>query len=51
MLICRYDKDANPYSCGDCQEGCIERKAATINLDFEKAIKEMEESYKSDINN
>lgn len=43
MLICRYDKDANPNSCGGCQYGCIERKPATINKEFEKAVKDMEE--------
>lgn len=43
MLICRYDKDANPNSCGGCQYGCIDRKPATINKEFEKAIKDMEE--------
>lgn len=46
MLICRYDKDANPASCGGCQYGCIERKPAVINEDFEKAVKDMEEQYK-----
>jgi hypothetical protein len=44
MLIFRYDKDPNPNSCGGCQYGCIERKAATINKEFEKAVKDMEES-------
>jgi hypothetical protein len=42
MLICRYDKDANPNSCGGCQYGCIERKPATINKEFERVVKDME---------
>lgn len=45
MKVCRYDKDANPNSCGGCEHGCIERKPATINKEFEQAIKEMEEQY------
>ena len=44
MLICRYDKDANPNSCGGCQYGCVERKAATMNKEFEEAVRDMEES-------
>lgn len=46
MKICRYDKDANPNSCGGCEYGCIERKPAIINEDFEKAVRDMEESTK-----
>lgn len=42
MLTCRYDKDANPNLCG----GCIRRKPATINQEFEKAVKDMEEMNK-----
>ena len=45
LKICRYDKDANPNSCGGCQYGCIERKPAFINEDFEKAVQDMEKSY------
>jgi hypothetical protein len=41
LKVCRYDKDANPNSCGGCAFGCIE-KPAIINADFEKAVKEME---------
>lgn len=44
MLICRFDKDANPASCGGCKYGCIERKPATINMKFEKAIQDMQKS-------
>lgn len=43
LKICRYDKNANPYSCGGCKEGCIERKPAIINEEFEKVVREMEE--------
>lgn len=45
MKVCRYDKDANPNSCAGCQYGCIE-KPAIINEDFEKAVRDMEESSK-----
>ena len=43
-LICRYDKDANTDGCSGCQYGCIARKAATINPEFEKAVMEMEQN-------
>lgn len=43
MLICRYDKDANPSSCPGCEYGCLEKRpAAYINREFEEAVKEME---------
>lgn len=45
-FICRYDKDANPNSCGGCKYGCIERKPATPNQEFEKAVKDMMRSNK-----
>ena len=48
MLVCRYDKEANPNSCGGCQYGCIDRKPGMlINKEFENAVKDMEESRKA----
>lgn len=47
MLVCRYDKDANPNSCGGCEYGCIVRKPAIINEEFEKAVKDMEEQHRA----
>jgi hypothetical protein len=46
MLVCRYDKDVNTASCGGCEYGCIERKPAIINEDFERAVKDMENENK-----
>lgn len=43
MKVCRYDKNANTSSCAGCGYGCIEQKPATINKEFEQAIKDMEE--------
>lgn len=47
MKVCRYDKHANPNSCGGCEYGCIE-KPAIINEEFEKAVRDMEESTKKE---
>lgn len=49
MKVCRYDKNANPNSCAGCQYGCIERKPAIINEDFEKAVRDMVESSKKEV--